>query len=71
MKQKIESYLGLDCFFEHTSYNCPKLNLFGFSTDKKLHSAIRQKINKRKEKSSIIYGGSHVAGSLDDNLGDD
>jgi len=50
MKTQIEHYLGFACFFENTSYNCPKFNLFGFSTERQLHSAIRREVKKPKNK---------------------
>jgi len=43
---QITSYRGFDCFFTNSSYNCPKLSLFGFSTDRALWSAIRRKLKQ-------------------------
>ena len=48
MKINIDNYMGEKCFFENASYNCPALELFGYSTDKKLHSAIRREMKKSK-----------------------
>lgn len=48
MNQPIEKYLELDCFFTNSSYNCPQLNLFGLSSEKKLHTAMRRELKKTK-----------------------
>ena len=49
MKQEINSYGGtggLPCFFENSSYNCPLVGLYGYSTEKALHRGIKKELKK-------------------------
>lgn len=39
-------YKGYTCELNTISYNCPKLKLFGYATERQLHSAINRKIKK-------------------------
>jgi hypothetical protein len=38
----------IPCFFTNSSYNCPLLNLYGYSTERKLHSAIKKELKKKQ-----------------------
>jgi len=46
MKLTCGKYLGRETFFENSSYNCPALGLYGFSTERALRSAMRRKLKK-------------------------
>jgi len=47
MKKQILPYRGFKCYCENgSSYSCPELGLFGYSTDRALYSAIRRLKNK-------------------------
>jgi len=43
---KIDSFMGYSCYFVNSSYNCPIFKLFGFSTEKSLHAAIKRAYKK-------------------------
>ena len=42
--QEIEPYRGFRCYAQGLSLNCPKLALFGYGTERKLHNAIDRKL---------------------------
>jgi len=48
-KQLIGKYKGHNCFIDGISYDCPKLALYGFSSDIKLFNAIDRKLRKGKK----------------------
>ena len=50
--QLIGQHRGYDCYWVPGSYNCPKLKLYGFSTDTKLYGAIDRELKKRQRESA-------------------
>ena len=61
MKQKLDSIFGFDCFCEHgVSYTCPKLALYGFSSENTLKSAIKRKLKKNPS----LSGGEYPIGYM-------
>ncbi len=50
MKQQLKFH-GYTCYFEHISYSCPALKLFGYSSERALSNAIlkaiREKLNNK------------------------
>jgi hypothetical protein len=61
MRITLNQYAGFDCNCEHgVSYNCPKLALYGYSTEPQLHSAIRRKLKKNPS----LAGGEYPIGYM-------
>lgn len=44
MNQFFGKIKGFNCFFTNSSYNCPTLKLYGYSTERQLKNAIRSKL---------------------------
>ncbi|MES2367036.1 MAG: hypothetical protein V4563_14265 [Pseudomonadota bacterium] len=44
MNLPINPFMGRACFFTNSSYNCPSLSLYGYSTELALHRAIKRKL---------------------------
>ena len=39
----VKEFNGYKIYFTNSSYNCPQLKLYGYSTEKKLITAIKRK----------------------------
>mgnify|MGYP000950580609 CR=1 FL=1 len=42
--QEIDSYRGFRCYAQGLSYNCPRLALYGYETERKLRNAVDRKL---------------------------
>lgn len=49
MQIAIQSLYGFACFFTNSSYNCPVLKLFGYSSEKSLQYGIRRELKKKNK----------------------
>lgn len=49
---------GYPLFFHGTSYNCPQMKFYGFSTERKLRSRIRAKLKKDAPAAGLVKGCS-------------
>ena len=54
MKQFLYKYMGYKIFFEHISYNCPQLHLYGYSSEDNLKKAIVKQLLKKSQRA--LYG---------------
>jgi hypothetical protein len=48
--QFVESYMGVNIYFLHTSYSAPALSLYGYARDISLKRAIQRELKKRGKK---------------------
>lgn len=55
MKQYVMSYRNYEIYLD-SSYNCPRLSLYGFASDSALIRAINRKLSPRRTSIRLNYG---------------